>query len=96
MGKRGRPKQEVNETEFVKPMKFIREYKSKNGGRSVWTYDLNKAPNGPISIEEFYPTNFVSEAEIEAKLPKTQRKYINPKNGKLVAYSRAKELGIVK
>jgi hypothetical protein len=33
---------------------------------------------------------------VEDKLPKTKRRYINPKTGKEVAYSRAKELGIIK
>jgi hypothetical protein len=33
---------------------------------------------------------------MEVKLPKTKRKYLNPKTGKMVAFGRAKELGLVK
>ena len=93
--RRGRPTQAHTDPE-QQPTKFTREFKDHAGNRSVWTYDLVKTSNGPISVEFFYVAGYISQAEVEDKLPKTKRKYINPSNGKLIAYSRAKELGIVK
>lgn len=96
--KRGRPPV-IDPVQTEQPRKFTREYKDYTGHRSVWTYDLDINPYGPISVEEFYP-----EGTEEAKgmndvtgehIPKTKRKYVNPKNGKLVAYTRAKELGLI-
>ena len=78
--------------------KFIREYKDYTGCRTVWTYDFKKNSNGPISVEKFYPKGYNDEVEddpTDENLPKTRRKYLNPKNGKLVAYTRAKELGLI-
>ena len=93
--KRGRPKEtHVEPTES--PVKFTREFKDYNGNRSVWTYDLKKYPNGPISVEFFYPPGFTSQVEVENKLPKTKRRYINPKTGKEVAYFRVVQLGLIK
>lgn len=96
--KRGRPK-EVPTEPFTKPAKFTREFTDKDGHRSVWTYDLDKSPNGPISVEIFYPKGAKEEDEFDPtsdKIKKTKRMYYNEKNGKLVAYTRAKELGIIK
>jgi len=77
-------------------VKFTREFKDHAGYRSVWIYDLDKNPNGPISVEQFYPKGSKEEPnETDESIPKTKRKYYNPKNGKLVAYTRAKELGII-
>lgn len=95
--KKGRPPV-THSPQTQPPSKFTREYKNHTGHRSVWTYDLNKNPNGPISVEQFYPKGSKQEVEIDEtdeSIPKTKRKYINPKNGKLVAYTRAKELGII-
>ena len=79
--------------------KFKREYESYTGRRSVWTYDLDKFPNGPIKVEIFYPEGYIDSVEVDEtdeNIPKTKRKYVNPANGKLVVYTRAKELGLVK
>ena len=46
-----------------------------------------------ILVEMFYPDNYFPE-EREENLPKTKRKYLNPKTGKMVNYLRAKELGL--
>jgi len=94
--KRGRPKEaHVEPTEA--PVKFTREFVNKDGHRSVWTYDLNKSPNGPISVEIFYPKGAKDEFDPTSEnIKKTKRMYYNEKNGKLVAYTRAKELGIIK
>lgn len=94
--KRGRPKEaHVEPTEA--PVKFTREFVNKDGHRSVWTYDLNKSPNGPVSVEIFYPKGAKEEFDPTSEtIKKTKRMYYNEKNGKLVAYTRAKELGIIK
>jgi hypothetical protein len=93
--KRGRPTTASTDPD-QQPRKFTRESTNFKGIRSVWKYDLDYYPNGPISVEIFYPSGFVSDAEKEAKLPKTQRKFINPANGKEVSYGRAKQLGLIK
>jgi hypothetical protein len=92
---KGRPVEQTAETQ---PRKFIREFKFDDGRSQKWHYDLDKSPNGPIEVELFYPKEWFKDEidEVENdKLPKTKRKYLNPANGKLVAYTRAKELGII-
>jgi len=96
--KRGRPK-EVHFEPTESPVRFTREFTDKDGHCSVWTYDLNKSSNGPISVEIFYPKGAKEEDEFDPtseNIKKTKRMYYNEKNGKLVAYTRAKELGIIK
>ena len=93
--KRGRPTIASTDPD-QQPRKFTREFTNFIGIRSVWKYDLDAYPNGPISVENFYPNGFVADVEKENKLPKTQRKYINPANGKEVSYGRAKQLGLIK
>jgi hypothetical protein len=93
--KRGRPS--ISSTDLsLKPTKFTREFKDHTGHRSVWTYNLDKNPYGPVCVEEFYPEGWTSDVQVEVKLPKTKRKYLNPKTGKMVGFGRAKELGLVK
>lgn len=78
--------------------KFSREYNYHTGKRIVWSYDPKKNLNGPHSVEIFYPKGYDDKVEddpTDESIPKTRRKYINPKNGKLVAYTRAKELGLI-
>lgn len=88
--KRGRPAEIKSEEP---PRKFVRTYKYSDGIRTEWTYDLDKYPNGPIKVEVFYPKNYDDMEEEE--LPKSKRKYLNPYNGKKVAYARARALGII-
>jgi len=93
--KRGRPPV-IDPVQTEQPRKFTREYKDYTGHRSVWTYNLDINPFGPIMVEEFYPKGSTQEPdETDESIPKTKRKYVNPKNGKLVAYTRAKELGLI-
>jgi hypothetical protein len=78
--------------------KFTREYQDYTGKRIVWSYDSKKNPQGPFSVEIFYPKGYDGEIEDDPtneKLPKTKRKYLNPENGKLVGYTRAKALGLI-
>lgn len=93
--KRGRPP--VIDPVQTEPLrKFTREYKEYTGHRSVWTYDLDKNPYGPIMVEEFYPKGSTVDPDpTDESIPKTKRKYVNPVNNKLVAYTRAKELGLI-
>jgi len=93
--KRGRPTIASTDPD-QQPRKFTREFTNFKGIRSVCKYDYDVYPNGPISVETFYPSGFVSDVEKENKLPKTQRKFINPANGKEVSYGRAKQLGLIK
>jgi len=88
--KRGRPKIIDNE---IKPDIFERVYEDFEV-RSVWKYNLNISRNGPISTEHFHKVEGPVVIE-DDYLPKTQRKYINPQNGKEVGYTRAKNLGII-
>jgi hypothetical protein len=98
--KRGRPK--VHHDDEPR-RKYVQRYTGPNGSSSVWIYDLDVNPYGPVSTEEFPPTEVEEEPEEkkvviptdQAELPKTQRKYINPANGKEVGYTRAKNLGLI-
>jgi len=93
--KRGRPPV-IDPVQTEQSRKFTREYKDYTGHRSVWTYDLDKNLYGPIMVEEFYPKGSTVDPDpTDESIPKTKRKYVNPVNNKLVAYSRAKELGLI-
>ena len=97
--RRGRPTQAHTDPQ-QQPVKFTREYKEYDGSHSIWTYDLNINLYGPIMVEEFYVKGSNENPdETDENIPKTKRKYFNPKNGKLVAYSRycqiMKELGLI-
>jgi len=79
--------------------KFTRTSTNREGVTSVWTYDLDKFANGPISVELIYPASFKLPEEklmMENKdKPRSEQKFLNPNNGKLVGYYRAKTLGII-
>ena len=93
--RRGRPKLEIAEA----PRKFTREYIDNEGIRTVWKFDLDKFDRGPIEVELFYPKDYMSPLEklkrANKKTPKSSQKYLNPANGKMVGYQRAKALGII-
>ena len=69
------------------------EMEDEDGTVSIWKYDKKKNPNGPYQTTIKYPPghNFYPDA----KIPKTKKKYLNPKTGKEVSYARAKTLGLV-
>jgi hypothetical protein len=57
-----------------KPRKFEHIYKDDDGGESIWKYDLDKFPNGPISVEQKYPAGYdkmMKKQQKEAKLSKS-------------------------
>jgi hypothetical protein len=97
--RRGRPKSLP--TDFTElPRKFTREMAPDSDGViALWKYDLDKTDKGPVEVELIYPKGFKSSQEKidenNAKLPLKYREYINPSNGKIVGYARAKSLGII-
>jgi hypothetical protein len=97
--RRGRPSHAPINPEDL-PRKFTREYKDRSGKQAIWTYNLDIQPYGPISVEHIYPKGFEEEQEendlTSKKIPKTKRMYLNEANGKLVGYTRAKVLGLIK
>jgi hypothetical protein len=50
-----------------KPRKFEHIYKDDDGCESIWKYDLDKFPNGPISVEHKYPVKYLKEMELRRK-----------------------------
>ena len=78
-----------------KKIEFVDE---ETGVRTVYTYREN-IQRGLKSVEVFYPKSYSDEldrkVEIEEKLPKTKRMYMNPATGREVSYYRAKALRLV-
>ncbi len=57
-----------------KPRKFEHIYKDDDGSESIWKYDLDKFPNGPISVENKFPAGYdkmMKTQQKEAKLSKS-------------------------
>jgi hypothetical protein len=57
-----------------KPRKFEVVYKDDDGSESIWKYDLDKFPNGPISVENKFPAGYdkmMKKQQKEAKLSKS-------------------------
>lgn len=64
----------VSKGPIEKPRKFQHIYKDDDGGESIWKYDLDKFPNGPISVEQKYPAGYekaLKKKQKEAKLEKS-------------------------
>jgi len=57
-----------------KPKKFEVVYKDDDGFESVWKYDLNKFPNGPISVENKYPAGYIKDMKQRQKQAKLEKK----------------------
>lgn len=53
-------------TKLEKPTKFERIYEDEDCV-SIWKYDLNKQPNGPISVENKYTAKYIKEMELRRK-----------------------------
>jgi hypothetical protein len=49
-----------------RPTKFERVYED-DECTSIWKYDLNKFPNGPISVEYKWKAAFLKEIEVRKK-----------------------------
>jgi hypothetical protein len=95
MAQRGRPKLPED-----KPpqRKFTKTYVNDDGVVTHWKYDLDKFPNGPISVDVNYPKDYFPEIPLVLyeDEPLTKRMFWNDKTEKYVGYQRAKQLGIVK
>lgn len=100
MAQRGRKSKLQVETEAAEALatstKFERRYVGEDGSIEVWKYDVRKNSNGPYETTIEYPKGTKTFEQIQEALPKTKRRYLNPETGKDVAYTRAKELGLIK
>ena len=87
--------------------KFQREFKNADGTTSTWFYDYKKFPNGPYRVEIGYPKDTDYNKSFEdidepkdtsqdTSIPLTHRMWCNPATGKLVGYTRAINLGLIK
>jgi hypothetical protein len=56
-----------------KPRKFEHIYKDDDGCESIWKYDLDKFPNGPISVEHKYPAGYLKDLQQKQKLAKAEK-----------------------
>jgi hypothetical protein len=54
--------------------KFEVVYKDDDGTESIWKYDLDKFPNGPISTETKYPVGYMKDLKQRQKLAKLEKK----------------------
>jgi len=55
-----------NNSKTEKPKKFEYVFKDEDCV-SIWKYDLNKQPNGPISVENKYTAKYIKEMELRRK-----------------------------
>lgn len=99
MAQRGRPK-EIPLEEV--PRKYTRIYLDEEGVTHIWKYNLDRQPNGPIEVEFSYPPGYrpifeklEEQIQINSKIPLKYQTFLNPQSGKMVAYQRAKQLGII-
>ena len=99
MAQRGRKSKLQVETEAAEALassiKFERRYVGEDGSVEVWKFDTRKNTNGPYETTMEYPKGTKTFEQIQEALPKTKRRYLNPLTGKTVAYTRAKELGLI-
>ena len=84
---------------IIKEIKFQRIFVNDDGTTEIWKYDLDKFPNGPIETITDYPKGWKSPLDIikgeNKKLPLSKQQFLNPATGKMVAYFRAKQLGLI-
>ena len=84
----------VSKGPVEKPKKFEIVYKDADGVESIWKYDLNKFPNGPISVENKYPPYYeknLKKMQKEAKLEKSLSVLEKAKQAKKEAKSQNKK-----
>lgn len=72
---------------------FTRVFQEEDGYTRTWYYDTTKYGINPYKVEIEYPKS--NEVLDNSKLSKTKRKYLNPINGKMVGYARARGLGLI-
>lgn len=100
--RRGRPTidKDQQQVDQFKANIFTKDFKNADGTVDRWYFDLNKYPRGAYKTEmDIYNKEPMPEdkkvAMSQEDLPKTKRQYINPNNGKLVGYTRARMLGLI-
>jgi len=57
-------KENNNKTEIPKKFEYVFE---DDECRSIWKYDLEKQPNGPISTETIWKPEYLKELELKRK-----------------------------
>jgi|688.fasta_scaffold610322_2 hypothetical protein len=55
-----------NNGKTEKPKKFEYIFEDEDC-TSIWKYDLNKQPNGPISVENKYTAKYLKEMELKKR-----------------------------
>lgn len=55
-----------NNSKTEKPKKFEYIFEDEDC-TSIWKYDLNKQPNGPISVENKYTAKYLKEMELKKR-----------------------------
>ena len=65
-----------------KPRKFEHIYKDDDGCESIWKYDLDKFPNGPISVEQKYPPHYEKKLKAQQKRSQIGKEPINIRKSK--------------
>ena len=58
-----------------KPRTFEHIFKDEDGSESIWKYDLDKFPNGPISVEQRYSAEYLKNFKEKTKIAAAQKKY---------------------
>jgi hypothetical protein len=85
---------------IAKQTKFEREFKNDDGTIEIWKYDLEKFSKGPIETITTYPKGYKSPLEAtkaeNKDLPLTKQQWLNPANGKMIGYTRARALNLIK
>ena len=57
-------KENISKTEKPKKFEYIFEDED---CVSIWKYDLNKQPNGPISVENKYTAKYLKDMELKRR-----------------------------
>lgn len=65
----------ISKAPIEKPRKFEVVYKDEDGSESIWKYDLDKFPNGPISVENKYSAEYLKNYKEQTKIAAAQKKY---------------------
>lgn len=101
---------EQQKVETIQNNIYNRDFVNKDGTTDRWYYNLNKYPRGPYKVEcDIYnvepvptqkpgkTTEVLNQDELvnNMNVKKTKRLYINPNNGKVIGYTRARMLGLI-
>lgn len=74
-------------------------YTNSDGTIDTWKFDPEKSTSGAYEIEITYPKGYKHQNEIivkeQSNLPITKRMFLNPSNGKMVSYQRARMLKLI-